>query len=131
MSTWVEPSGFIVQMSLFFTNAILPFAPGNEACAGAANTLSANATMKKNGRRLLISPPGWWATRVYPPRPNPHKGREVQRCRHGESNSDFSLERAASWPLDDGGLLESPRILGERPHGAGYTSFCPHNGVWA
>jgi hypothetical protein len=31
----------------------------------------------------------------------------VAECRHGESNSDFSLERAASWPLDDGGHKRS------------------------
>ena len=44
---------------------------------------------------------------------------QSSECRHGESNSDFSLERAASWPLDDGGGVLQTSILGECPGSAG------------
>ena len=47
MSTWLEPSGFIVQMSPLRTNAIFPFAPGNVACALPGRQSTSAVTTRK------------------------------------------------------------------------------------
>src|SRR6266571_1523541 len=84
MSTWFEPSGFIVQMSLFFTNAILPFAPGKVAWAPAG---------EKSASAIAMTPIPALPTFIR----SPKVGRQATyRCKPGHFNRPGCPESAGA-----------------------------------
>src|SRR5438270_10544793 len=104
MSTWFEPSGFMVQTSLSRTNAIFPFAPGKLACAGGAasiNTTTQAPTTAVLRRAPKAPPPRCWLL-----------GRVLRRCQPNKGHESLGMPRTAQPARNvrvDGVELAAPR----------------------